>query len=190
VAEDEHGRQDGTVAFERPQVPPPSDDEREVLLGFLRWKRAQLAATADGLTEDQLRWTPPPGDRLLPILGILNHVRLMEWRWVEGRYLGSPFPAREDDEFRVAPARTGALALAAYAEQAQRTERIVRAAETLDAPCLGDEGGRGAAHELFGFERPVSLRWVLLHVLDDTSHHAGHADATRELLDGRRMSDG
>jgi hypothetical protein len=40
---------------------------------------------------------------------------------------------------------------------------------------------------LFGFEQPVSLRWVLLHLVEETAHHAGHADSTREMLDGLKM---
>jgi hypothetical protein len=40
---------------------------------------------------------------------------------------------------------------------------------------------------LLGFDRAVDLRWVLLHVLEETAHHAGHADSTRELLDGEKM---
>ncbi|MGK2948569.1 MAG: DUF664 domain-containing protein [Acidimicrobiales bacterium] len=110
----------------------------------------------------------------------------MEWRWVEGRYLSSEFPPRTE-EFTVAPEVTGADLIEAYWQQAQRTETIVRAARTLDAPCLGDEGGRGPAHQLLGFDRPVTLRWLLLHLVEETAHHAGHADATREMLDGMKM---
>ena len=63
----------------------------------------------------------------------------------------------------------------------------MRGAPDLDGPCLGDEGGRGPAHVLLGFTQPIDLRWTLLHVLEETAHHAGHADATREMLDGRKM---
>ena len=175
------------MGFPRPQLPRPAASEAQQLLEYLRWKREQVVATSEGLTEEQVRWTPD--DRLLPILGIIHHLALMEWRWVEGRYLATPFPEREaGSEFQVGPELTLDDAVEAYARQAARTEEIVRAAPSLDAPCLGVEDERGAAHEIFGFAEPLSLRWVLLHVLDDTSHHAGHADATREMLDGRRMS--
>jgi uncharacterized damage-inducible protein DinB len=167
-------------------VPSPSTEEREVLLGFLRWKREQIVATADGLDEDQLRWTPD--GRLLPIIGIINHLAHMEWRWIEGRYLGAEFPPREVNEFVVPADLRGAEVIAAYAAQAQRTEDFIRRAPSLDAPCVGEEGDRGPVHTIFGFDDPVSLRWVLAHVIDDTSHHAGHADSTREMLDGKRMS--
>jgi hypothetical protein len=172
------------LAFHPPKNPDPSPDEREVLLGYIHWQREQVVATAKGLSEEQLRWTPD--GRLLPIIGIINHLTHMEWRWVEGRYLGSAFPAREE-EFFLAAERSGAQAIDAYWQQARRTERVVRAAPNLEVPCLGDESGRGPAHVLLGFERPIDLRWVLLHLLEETAHHAGHADATREMLDGTKM---
>jgi len=172
------------VSFSPPESPAPSGDEREVLLGYIRWQREQVVATVAGLTEAQLRWTP--GGRLVPLIGIINHLAHMEWRWVEGRFLNSDFPTRTD-EFSVDPVHTGSQVITKYWEQAQRTEQIVRAAPSLEAPCLGDEHGRGPAHSLLGFERVIDLRWVLLHLIEETAHHAGHADATREMLDGRRM---
>ena len=172
------------MAFGPPKSPDSSPDERGVLLGYVGWQREQVVATADGLTEDQLRWTPD--DRLLPIIGIINHLTHMEWRWVEGRYLGSEFPARTN-EFAVPEDLTGTEAIERYWQQAQRTERIVRDAPSLEVACLGDEHGRGPAHILLGLERPIDLRWVLLHLIEETAHHAGHADATREMLDGTKM---
>ncbi len=172
------------MGFDKPHTPVPSSDERELLLRFLRWQREQVVATAVGLTDDELRWTPD--GRLLPILGVINHLTHMEWRWVEGRYLGSDFPPREE-EFTVGPTTTGDQIIDAYWQQAERTEGLVRSAPDLGVPCLGEEGGRGAAHILLGFNGPVDLRWVLLHVIEETAHHAGHADSTREMLDGTKM---
>jgi hypothetical protein len=172
------------MTFNPPKSPTPNADEREVLLGYIRWQREQVVATADGLTEAQLRWTPD--GHLIPIIGIINHLAHMEWRWVEGRYLGADFPPRTD-EFFVDPVLTGSQAIAKYFAQAQRTEQIVRSAPSLDAPCLGEEHGGGPAHVLLGFDKAVDLRWVLLHLIEETAHHAGHADSTREMLDGRRM---
>jgi hypothetical protein len=173
------------VGFGAPRGPAPSADQAELLLDYVRWQREQVVATTAGLTEPQLRWSPD--GRLLPLIGIVNHLTHMEWRWVEGRYLGLPFPARVPDEFAVDAAITGAEVIDAYWHQAQRTETVVRGAPSLDAPCLGEEGGLGPAHALLGFDTPVTLRWVLLHLVEETAHHAGHADATRELLDGAKM---
>ena len=172
------------MSFDEPHSPAPTGDERDLLLGFIRWQREQVVATTAGLDEAQLRWTPDGG--LVPIIGVVNHLLHMEWRWIEGRYLGRAFPPRTD-EWVVGHDGRGADVIAAYAAQAARTEAIVRDAPGLDVVCLGDEGGRGPAHVLLGFDEPLDLRWVLLHVLEETAHHAGHADATRELLDGTRM---
>jgi len=172
------------MSFSRPSSPKPTSDEREMLLAFIRWQREQVVATAAGLTEEQLRWTP--GDRLLSIIGIINHLTKMEWRWVEGRFLSSPFPPR-DPEWVVDRGRSGHEIIEAYWLQAQRTEHIARAAQNLDDACLGAEGERGPAHVLLGFDEPITLRWVLLHLIEETAHHAGHADSTREMLDGTKM---
>jgi hypothetical protein len=172
------------VGFDAPRSPAPNADERELLLGFAAWQRSQVVAASHGLTEEQLRWTPDR--RLLPIIGVINHLVHMEWRWIEGRCLGSPFPPRTD-EFVVPPEVSIADVVDAYWQQAQRTEKIVRAATSLDTPCLGDEGDRGPAHVLLGFDEPIDLRWALLHVIEETAHHAGHADSTRELIDGTQM---
>ena len=81
------------MTFSTPRPPAPSSDESEILLGFIRWQREQVVSAANGLNEQQLRWTPD--GRLLPIIGVINHLTHTEWRWVEGRYLGTAFPARE-----------------------------------------------------------------------------------------------
>jgi len=65
------------VAFSPPIAPDSDPDERGVLLSYIRWQREQVVATVHGLTEEELRWTP--GDRLLPIVGIINHLTHMEW---------------------------------------------------------------------------------------------------------------
>lgn len=171
------------MSFSAPRSPEPDPDERELLLGFIRWHREQVVATADGLDDKQIRWRPD--GKLLSIGGIINHLTHMEWRWIEGRYLGSGFPARTD-EFNPDDSVTLTGLLDAYWDRGQRTDAIARAGD-LDGECLGDEGGRGPAHVLLGYSRPVTLRWALLHVLDETAHHAGHADATREMLDGAKM---
>jgi hypothetical protein len=160
----------------------PSSDEREVFLTYLRAKRGDVVRSADGLDEDQLRWTPE--GRLLPIIGIINHLSHVEERWIDGRYLCTPFGVRTD-EFTVDRSLTGEVVIAAYEARADATEASVRAADDLSAPCVGREGDGPPVHELIGLSGPVDLRWVLLHLVEETAHHAGHADATREMLDGR-----
>lgn len=171
------------MTFAMPSTVVPTSDERELLLRFLHRQREEVVATADGLSESQSRWTPD--GRLLPILGIINHLAHAEWRWIEGRYLGREFPDRVD-EFAVEGVTLDDVR-AAYWTQAQRTDEIVRAAPNLNALCLGREGEWPPAHELLGLSDPLDLRWAVLHLIEETAHHAGHADATREMLDGRIM---
>jgi hypothetical protein len=83
------------MTFAAPTTVVPTSDERELLLRFLHRQREEVAATAEGLTDGQARWTPE--GRLLPIVGIINHLAHAEWRWIEGRYLGRGFPARSDE---------------------------------------------------------------------------------------------
>lgn len=158
-------------------------DERELLLEFLERQRASVRRAAVSLNEDQARWTP--GDRLLPIIGIIHHLTEVEWRWIDGRYLRAPAtldgarpgePEPGDPEFVVSRDRTLADVLEAYRIRAARTEEVVTGAPGVEAACLG------------GTNQPprpgLYLRWVLLHLIEETARHAGHADATRELLDG------
>jgi hypothetical protein len=170
------------VQFNPPRAAAPTTDERELLLHYLHRQREEVVACTVGLTDAQARWTPD--GHLLPIIGIVNHLAHVEWRWIEGRYLGRPFPAR-DEEFRVADDLPLAAAIDAYAARAARTEEVVRSAPGLEEPCLGCEGDGPPAHVLLGLDQPLDLRWAVLHLIEETARHAGHADATRELLDGR-----
>ena len=119
---------------------------------------------------------------------MINHLTHVEWRWINGRYLGEPFPPR-DEEFVLGPEVTGPEIVAAYTARADRTEEIVRAVPTLEVPCLGCEGDGPPAHELLGLPQPIDLRWTVLHLIEETAHHAGHTDATREMLDGARADE-
>jgi hypothetical protein len=111
-----------SVAIELPGPMNPSSDEREVVLTYLRAKRGDVVRSAEGLDEDQLRWTPD--GRLLPIIGIINHLTHVEERWIDGRYLGRPFGLRTD-EFAVDQSRTGGEVIAAYAARADATREML-----------------------------------------------------------------
>jgi Protein of unknown function (DUF664) len=175
------------MRFQSPRPIIPTDSESELLLRFLQRQREEVVATVEGLTEEQARWTP--GGRLLPIIGIINHLTHAEWRWIDGRYLRCPFPPREE-EFQVGADASLMQVIDAYYTRAERTREVVREAPDLHAPCLGREGDLAAGHVLLGLSVPIDLRWVVLHLIEETAHHAGHADATREMLDGKRMRAG
>jgi hypothetical protein len=146
--------------------PAPSADERELLLDWLAYLRTSIVRKLADLDEAQARWTPDGG--LIPLLGIVNHLTRVEWRWMDGKMRGAP-TSRSEEEFRPGPGLTVPDAVARYRERARSTEELVRSLP-LTRACTDDSGR--------------DLRWVLLHLIEETARHAGHADATRELLDG------
>jgi uncharacterized damage-inducible protein DinB len=145
--------------------PEGTPDERELLLRWLRYLRGAVLRKAEGLTDEQARWRPDGA--LISLLGIVNHLTRVEWRWIDGGMLGRP-TERAEEEFAPGPELTLADALAAYRARAAATEAAV-AAMPLEQPC--------------GMQDGTDLRWVLLHLINETARHAGHADAVRELRD-------
>ncbi len=147
--------------------PGGNPDERELLLLWLGYLRGAVLRKVEGVGEADARWTP--NGRLISLLGIVNHLTQVEWRWIDGGMCGENV-SRSEEEFSPGPALTVGAAVAAYRERAAATDATVRSLPSLAEPCRFGEGR--------------DLRWVLLHLINETARHAGHADATRELLDG------
>jgi uncharacterized damage-inducible protein DinB len=146
--------------------PVGNPDERELLLGWLAWLRGAVLRKIDGLDDNDARWTPDGG--LISLLGIVNHLTHVEWRWIDGA-MGGAETSRLEAEFRPGAELSVADAVAAYRARAAATDAYVRATP-LTRPTRDADG--------------TDLRWVVLHLINETARHAGHADATRELLDG------
>src|SRR3954453_8796592 len=153
------------MPFDPPADPVANPDERELPLSFLQNQRELVAWSTVGLSEDEARWQPD--GKLIPIIGIVNHLTFGGWRWIDGSDARKEPVWRNEEEFTVGPERTLAEVVDAYAARAELTDRTVRDAPGLQAPCIRPE-----AHP------DVDLRWVLLHLIEETAHHAGHADAT------------
>jgi uncharacterized damage-inducible protein DinB len=151
----------------KPEFPQPGTDERELLLRWLAFLRGGVLRNIEGLSDDQARWTPP--GTLIPLIGIVNHLTHVEWRWIDGSMRGEQV-SRTEEEFRPDEELTVTTAVTAYTERARATEAAVRAMPSLTEPSREGDG--------------TDLRWVLLHLINETARHAGHADAVRELLDG------
>jgi hypothetical protein len=149
--------------------PTGNPDERELLLSWLGYLRGSIIRKLDGVDEQGARWRPEPG-RLICLLGIVNHLTHVEWRWIDGTLLDRAKTSRSEEEFHPGPQLTVPAAIAAYRERAVATDAAIRGLTRLDAPC--------ARHP------DLNARWVMLHLINETARHAGHADATRELLDG------
>jgi uncharacterized damage-inducible protein DinB len=159
--------------MQEPMTPPEynfpdgTPDERESYLRWLRYLRGAVIRKIEGLSEEAARWTPDGA--LISLLGIVNHLTQVEWRWIEGGMLGHEV-SRSEEEFRPGRELSVDAALAAYSARAAATDAAVRAMPSLSEPCRWGE--------------QTDLRFVLLHLINETARHAGHADATRELLDG------
>lgn len=149
--------------------PTDNAEERELLLQWLGYLREAVLRDAAGLDDEQACWRPE--GRLISIVGVINHLTRVEWRWIDGGFHGAAVN-RTESEFVPGPELSLDAAVLAYRERAAKTDAAVRAMplEQVSDPSGCSEG--------------KSLRWVVLHLINETARHAGHADATRELLDG------
>ncbi len=161
-------------------IPPPAGDELTLLTSFLDWYRATPAAKCAGLAEEPAHRRVLRSSPAMSMAGLVGHLRWVEFMWFERRLLGhadiSPYALSDapDPEFDVGDRPLSAL-LDEYEEQCARSRKAVEglSLDTLTAlPVLG--------------EARVSLRWVMLHMIEETARHCGHLDVMRELLDGSR----
>lgn len=157
----------------------PVADEREGLLGFLAQQRRVIKAAAFGLTEEQLRLVPSAS--ALSVGGLLKHVALIEDRWLDDM-LQQPGQASVEEHgasFALTPQDSLESLTAEYDRVAARTEESVAG--------IADLGQAVPVPDQPWFPKDVtawSVRWVLLHLIEETARHAGHADIIRESIDG------
>jgi uncharacterized damage-inducible protein DinB len=156
--------------------PPGTGDERSTLLGFLAWQRGTLELKCAGLTPEQLaRRSLEPS--IMSLLGLVRHVADVERGWFRRGLAKQPVPALHpapDEDF------TGAVAdpvVVDRAWEAWRAEAAFTDSFAAEAPweVSVPDADRG----------PLSLRWVLVHIIEEYARHNGHADILRERIDGR-----
>jgi len=160
-------------------------DERDLLLRLLAGQRAALRNALLGLTEEQARATPSASE--LSLSALLKHVTQGERANVAGRIGRRPHALEADPQtgwmagFTVAPGETVEVLLERQAEVARESEEVVRAEADLgrvvDVP---DEVARWLPPGTV-----VTVRWLLLHQVEEQARHAGHADVIRESIDGK-----
>ena len=149
--------------------PAGHENEHELLLQWLGYLRGAVLRNVDGIDDAQAHWTPD--GKLISLIGIVNHLTRVEWRWIDGGFGGADV-SRTEAEFRPGPELTLAGVVEAYRARAHLTDTAVRA-RSLDAKSPTQSWAEGQ-----------DLGFVLLHLINETARHCGHADATRELLDG------
>jgi hypothetical protein len=173
----ERPRVDGELADKRID-PPSAGDERATLTGFLDYQRQTLMLKCAGLTPEQLllRAAPPSS---LCLLGLVRHLTDVEFAWLQVRIAGAEDvyvygPDDADLEVSEADEQSVVAAFARYAEMAAASRAIVAGADldTLTAE----------KHPVSG-ER-YSLRWILVHLIEEYARHNGHADLIRQAIDG------
>jgi uncharacterized damage-inducible protein DinB len=170
-----------SIAAGRTDDVPASWDERTILTTFLDYARDTVHAKCEGLSDADARRAPLPGSPLMTISGLVSHLRWVESSWIEKTQLGGTIapPWTDDDpdgEFRIAVQVPLAQLLADYRAACARHRDLV-ASLPLDTPSKGDLAWR---------TEPVTLRWVLFHLTEETARHNGHIDILRELADGAR----
>jgi uncharacterized damage-inducible protein DinB len=156
--------------------PPYLNDERAMLDAWLEWHRATLAVKCDGLTLEQLRERSVPPSTM-SLLGLVRHMADVERNWFRRVLSGEDVPGiywsddNENGEFDDVETATREDAFDTWNAEVANA-RAVAAGLQLD-----DTGTRRG--------EPVSLRWVLVHMIEEYARHNGHADLLRERIDGR-----
>jgi uncharacterized damage-inducible protein DinB len=149
-------------------------DERSMLAGFLDWYRGVVENKVHGLSlEDASREMTPTG---LSPLGVVAHLAAVEVGWFLETFEGAPVDTSWDDHgaFQLHPGDTVESVVGEYRQVCERSRSIVDAASSLDQLSVGVDQYRGN----------VSLRWILVHLIEETARHAGHLDLMREEIDG------
>jgi len=151
-------------------IKPPrmSADERSTLVALLQFQRQSLVRKVTGLDGDDARRELVGSATTL--LWLVRHMAGAELRWVVHRFAGQEVEIVDE----VAPDDTIDQAVADYRSAWARVDAIVAATPSLDTES-----------DIHIGPAPVNLRWVLMHLLEETARHAGHADILRELIDGR-----
>jgi uncharacterized damage-inducible protein DinB len=148
--------------------------ERDQLMAFLGFLRGSVHLKAGGLSHEDAHRSLLPSP-LTTVAGLVSHLRWVEAYWFRTVLLnqpdGAPYSAEDPDaEFKVSDRKLGEL-LDGYAAECAHSDTIASARQLDDTV-------------RFRQDREVNLRWVLIHMIEETGRHAGHLDILREMLDG------
>jgi uncharacterized damage-inducible protein DinB len=158
---------------------PISYDERAVLVTLLDYVRLTVHAKCVGLADVDAARAPLPTSPLISISGLVSHLRLVEAYWIETVFLGEPdhSPCTDEDpdaEMRLGAQRPLSDLLDEYREQCERNSAVIAAAD-FDATSMRRRRDTGEGWP---------LRWIVMHLIEETARHNGHIDLLREMADG------
>lgn len=158
-------------------------DERTALVQRLEHYRAIVASSLLDVPWEQATARVLPATDMT-IAGILRHLAWAEDRWFQGRLLGRSMPAPwdapgaddPDHAMRLAPGDDAAGIFGLYSAACDRSRDATAQCASLDHVAAVPSFGRG----------PVNLRWILVHMIDETARHAGHLDLLRDAIGNQR----
>ena len=162
--------------------PPFAADERTTLLAFLDSHRDTLRRKTEGLDADQLAMTLAPSD--LTLGGMLKHLAYVEDWWIGVNLAGLPpttpfddadWDADDDWDWHSAAGQSPEYLRQLIDAFIARSDRLVADIGSLDAIAV-----RRHPHT----DEGLSLRWILVHLIEEYARHNGHADLIRESIDG------
>lgn len=151
------------------KTPSTLADEKQTLRDFLDYLRESVIIKASGLSEEDAR--RPMVDSGTNLLWLVKHLARVEMLWFQHLFAGLDVDAPEGD---LEPDDSVRSAADAYREAIARSNEIIDHCDDLD----GRAARAGRAPE------PMSMRWILVHMVEETARHAGHADIIREQIDG------
>jgi uncharacterized damage-inducible protein DinB len=146
-----------------------------MLAGFLDWYRMVVEHKVQGLTTD-VASNVMTTTGLSP-LGVVAHLAAVEVAWFGETFAGQPVDPAWDDHgsFKLRGNDSVDSIVNEYRSACARSRSIVEAAPSLDVLSVQPDEFRGQ----------VSLRWILIHMVEETARHAGHLDIMREAIDGQ-----
>jgi uncharacterized damage-inducible protein DinB len=158
-------------------IPSGDANEREMLEAWIDFHRATLSMKCEGLSlEDLRRRAVEPS--ALSLLGLVRHMAEVERSWFRRTLLGESAPPiwytaeSRDGDFEVDDADVEE-AFARWLEECEHSREVVAGAESLDV-----------VSEQQPYGKPITLRWIMTHMIEEYARHNGHADLLRESIDG------
>ena len=156
-------------------VPRPAEaeqlDEMAMARAWLQHLRDSALFKLEGLSPEQLRWRPAPTANSLGV--IVVHLGYAERLWLRAICAGEPMDMGwRAHMFELPDGWTVEEVTAFYRAETAAADAVLDRATSFDL--------RSASER-----RPSTLRWIVVHLLEETARHCGHMDVTRELLDGR-----
>lgn len=156
--------------------PPTTAAELETLTSFLDHYRQVICEKVEGVDAAGLRRSVVASGTSLG--GIIRHLAYVERWWFQAVYAGREveFPwsrSDPDGDWRLSPDDDAPGLTGFYRAECEESRRIVSEAPDLDREV-----------RMPGRDTVVSLRWILVHMIEEIARHAGHADLLREIHDG------